>query len=192
MGTADRWLDLPFLGAKMNLTINRLAKRYGNVFQLQLGSRKVVVISGQETIRKALLNNATVFAGRPDFYTYKAVKSFAFDDFSPTYRVYKKHTLKAFGQFAKVRKEKLQQVAHNAVQMLINEFKIANNQPIDPNPILRKAASKSSNSCNCFLTRNFIHGKKSQMTPNAINLGNLFGPSRNIATSSLLTSKNFP
>ena len=123
----------------MNLTLDRLAKRYGNVFQLQLGSRKVVVISGQETIRKALLNNVTVFAGRPDFYTFKAVKSFAFDDFSPTYRVYKKHTLKAFGQFAKVRKEELQQVAHNAVQMLMNEFKLANNQPIDPNPILNKA-----------------------------------------------------
>ena len=66
---------LPFLGGQMNLTLDRLAKRYGNVFQLQLGSRKVVVISGQETIRKALLNNVTVFAGRPDFYTFKAVRT---------------------------------------------------------------------------------------------------------------------
>ena len=106
MGTADRWLDLPFLGAKMNLTINRLAKRYGNVFQLQLGSRKVVVISGQETIRKALLNSATVFAGRPDFYTYKAVKSFAFDDFSPTYRLYKKTRVKGVRSVCKGTKGK--------------------------------------------------------------------------------------
>ena len=130
---------LPFLGGKMNLTIDRLAKRYGNVFQLQLGSRNIVVISGQEMIRKALLNKPTVFAGRPDFYTYKTVKSFIFDDFSPAYRVYKKLTLKAFGQFAKVHKKELQQVAHNAVQMLMKEFRIANNQPIDLNPVLCKA-----------------------------------------------------
>ena len=98
------------------------------------------MISDQETIRKALLNNATVFAGRPDFYSYKVVNSFGLEDFSPTYCVYKKHTLKAFGQFAKVRRKELQQVAHNAVQMLVKEFKIANNQPIDPNPIICKAA----------------------------------------------------
>ena len=42
---------LPFLGRKMNLTINQLAKKYGDVFQFRLGSRKVVVTSGQKTLR---------------------------------------------------------------------------------------------------------------------------------------------
>ena len=53
---------LPFLGRKMNLAINRLAKRYGNVFQLRIGSRKIVVISGQKSIRTALVDNATTFS----------------------------------------------------------------------------------------------------------------------------------
>ena len=129
---------MPFLGRKMNLTINRLAKRYGDVFQLRIGSRKVVVISGQKAIRKALLNSGTTFAGRPDFYSYVAMKSFGFADFSPFFKLYKKQTLKAFGQFTRVRRRELQQVAHNAVLMLMKEFQVARNQPFDPKPALFK------------------------------------------------------
>ena len=130
---------LPFLGRKMNLAINRLAKRYGNVFQLRIGSRKIVVISGQKSIRTALVDNATTFAGRPDFYSYSLVPGYGFADFSPSYRVYKKHTLKALHQFTKVRREELQQVAHNAVRILLKEFKVSKNQPMDPEAVLTKA-----------------------------------------------------
>ena len=130
---------LPFLGRKMNVSINRLAKRYGGVFQMQLGSRKVVVISGQKLIRKALLESGTTFAGRPDLYSYQLFDNFGFADYSPSYRVYKKHTLKAFGQFTKVRREELQQVAHNAVLVLLKEIKVAKNEPIDPKPLLFKS-----------------------------------------------------
>ena len=129
---------MPFLGKKMNLTINQLAKKYGDVFQLKIGSRKVVVISGQKRIREAMMNSGTTFAGRPDFYSYVVVKNFGFADFSPSVRLYKKHTLKAFGQFTRVRRRELQQVAHNAVFMLIKEFQKAKNQPIDPKPPLYK------------------------------------------------------
>ena len=129
---------MPFLGKKMNLTINQLAKKYGDVFQLKIGSRKVVVISGQKRIREAMMNSGTTFAGRPDFYSYVVVKNFGFADFSPSVRLYKKHTLKAFGQFTRVRRRELEQVAHNAVFMLIKEFQKAKNQPIDPKPPLYK------------------------------------------------------
>ena len=129
---------MPFLGKKMNLTINQLAKKYGDVFQLKIGSRKVVVISGQKRIREAMMNSGTTFAGRPDFYSYVVVENFGFADFSPSVRLYKKHTLKAFGQFTRVRRRELQQVAHNAVFMLIKEFQKAKNQPIDPKPPLYK------------------------------------------------------
>ena len=130
---------LPFLGMKMNLTFSKLAKRYGDVFQLRIGSRKVVVISGQKSIRKALVENTTVFAGRPNFYTYVIQKNFWFADFSPSYRVYKKHTMKAMGQFKNVRRDELQQVAHNAVLILLKAFKVAKNQPTNPVPVLYKA-----------------------------------------------------
>ena len=130
---------LPFLGMKMNLTFSKLAKRYGDVFQLRIGSRKIVLISGQKSIRKAPVENRTVFAGRPDFYTYTTQNSFAFEDFSPSYRVYKKQTMKAMSQFKNVRRDELQQVAHNAVLILLKAFKVAKNQPTNPTPVLYKA-----------------------------------------------------
>ena len=130
---------LPFLGRKMNVAIDRLAKQYGHVYQLRMGSRKIVVISGQKAIRAALVDNAITFAGRPDFYSYSLVPGFGFADYSSSYRVYKKHTLKALHQFTKVRREELQQVVHNAVQILLKEFKLVKSQPLDPDSVLTKA-----------------------------------------------------
>ena len=131
---------LPFLGRKLDVAINRLAKRYGGVFQMRMGSRKVVVISGQKCIRKALMESGTTFAGRPDFYSNQLFgDNFSSADYSPSYRVYKKHTLKSFSQFTKMRRKELQQAAHNAVKMLLKEFKIAKNKPFDPKPMLLKS-----------------------------------------------------
>ena len=67
---------LPFLGMKMNLTFSKLAKRYGDVFQLRIGSRKIVVISGQKSIRKALVENRTVFCWKAGFLHLHNTKQF--------------------------------------------------------------------------------------------------------------------
>ncbi|XP_008935104.1 PREDICTED: cytochrome P450 2K4-like [Merops nubicus] len=47
------------------LTMLELAKTYGPVFSFQMGLRKVVVLSGYETVKEALVNHADAFAGRP-------------------------------------------------------------------------------------------------------------------------------
>ena len=127
---------LPFLGKKMNLTLFRLSQKYGDVFQLRMGSRRVVVISGQRCVREALLNRGLVFAGRPNFYSYSAVGKFGFSDLSPSFRLYKKHTMRAFGDFTRSRRGQLEQVAHNAAGMLLSRFREAGNEPLDPKPIL--------------------------------------------------------
>ena len=127
---------LPFLGKKMHLTLLSLSHKYGEVFQLRMGSRRVVVISGQRCVREALLNRGLVFAGRPDFYSYSVVDKFGFSDLCPSFRLYKKHTMRAFGEFTQSRRGQLEQVAHNAVTMLIKRFREARNEPFDPKPIL--------------------------------------------------------
>ena len=129
---------LPFLGRKMNLTVTKLAKKYGEVFQLRLGSRKVVFINGQRAVKNALIGQSIAFAGRPDFYTFQTLSGFGFADYSPSTRVYKKYTMKAFGEFTNVRREELQSVAHNAVAMIIRKLKEANNEPFDPKRTLEK------------------------------------------------------
>ncbi|XP_077187149.1 cytochrome P450 2K4-like [Paroedura picta] len=46
-------------------TMCKLSKQYGPVFRLQLGSQKMVVLTGYETVKEALVNQAEAFAERP-------------------------------------------------------------------------------------------------------------------------------
>ncbi|KAM8809564.1 cytochrome P450 2K6-like [Eudromia elegans] len=46
-------------------TYLQLSKVYGPVFSVQMGQRKIVVISGYETVKEALVNQADAFAERP-------------------------------------------------------------------------------------------------------------------------------
>ncbi|NXE35941.1 CP2K1 protein, partial [Ptilorrhoa leucosticta] len=46
-------------------TYLQLSKKYGPVFSVQMGHRKIVVISGYETVKEALVNQADAFAERP-------------------------------------------------------------------------------------------------------------------------------
>ena len=101
---------IPFLGRKMNKTITALANRYGDVFQISIGTRRVVVISGQRATHEALLKKGTDFAGRPDFYSYRIMPNFGFRDYSPAYRAHKQLTQKGFHAFSRERKVELQEV----------------------------------------------------------------------------------
>ncbi|KAM9297602.1 cytochrome P450 2K4-like [Morus bassanus] len=47
------------------LTMLKLSKTYGPVFSIQMGLRKIVVLSGYDTVKEALVNQADAFAGRP-------------------------------------------------------------------------------------------------------------------------------
>ncbi|KAM9297942.1 LOW QUALITY PROTEIN: cytochrome P450 2K1-like [Morus bassanus] len=46
-------------------TYLQLSKAYGLVFSVQMGQRKIVVISGYDTVKEVLVNQADAFAGRP-------------------------------------------------------------------------------------------------------------------------------
>ncbi|KAM6084791.1 cytochrome P450 2K4-like [Theristicus caerulescens] len=46
-------------------TMLELSKKYGPVFSIQMGLRKIVVLSGYDTVKEALVNQADAFAGRP-------------------------------------------------------------------------------------------------------------------------------
>jgi len=61
---------LPWLGPKPYVTMWNLSRRYGNVYQIRFGGRKVVVLNGRETIREAFVQRGDAFAGRPDFPSF--------------------------------------------------------------------------------------------------------------------------
>ena len=61
----------PFLGKHLHLELYQLAKKYGNIFQLRVGSRKLVVLNGLESIKEALIKQGDSFNNRADFEVFQ-------------------------------------------------------------------------------------------------------------------------
>ena len=55
---------LPFIGKDFHLTLTNLSQKYGPIYQIFLGSKRVVVISDAKIIKQAF--RLPVFSGRPD------------------------------------------------------------------------------------------------------------------------------
>ncbi|XP_063039727.1 cytochrome P450 1B1-like [Engraulis encrasicolus] len=90
------------LGQMPHITFSRLAKKYGNVYQIRLGSNDIVVLNGADAIRSALIQHSTEFAGRPNFLSFQFVsggKSIAFNSYTKEWKAHRKlahSTLRAF------------------------------------------------------------------------------------------------
>lgn len=92
------------LGSRPYLSLTEMSKRYGDVFQIQIGMRPVVVLSGNETVRQALIKQGDEFAGRPDLYSFKYIsdgKSLAFStDQAGVWRARRKLAYSALRSFS--------------------------------------------------------------------------------------------
>ena len=92
------------VGDRPYLSLTAMAQRYGNIFQIQIGMRPVVVLSGHETVRQALIKQGDDFAGRPDLYSFQFVnegKSLAFStDQAGVWRARRKLAMSALRSFS--------------------------------------------------------------------------------------------
>ncbi|XP_044231833.1 cytochrome P450 1B1-like [Thunnus albacares] len=90
------------LGQMPHITFAKLAKKYGNVYQIRLGCSDIVVLNGDKAIRQALVQHSTEFAGRPNFVSFQAVsggKSMTFTNYSKQWKMHRKiaqSTIRAF------------------------------------------------------------------------------------------------
>nr|ABQ53137.1 cytochrome P450 1A2 [Enhydra lutris] len=71
------------LGKTPHLALTRLSQRYGDVLQIHIGSTPVLVLSGLDTIRQALVQQGDDFKGRPDLYSFTLVTDGQSMSFSP-------------------------------------------------------------------------------------------------------------
>ncbi|CAK7300787.1 Cytochrome P450 1A2 [Vulpes lagopus] len=71
------------LGKSPHLALSRLSQRYGDVLQIRIGSTPVLVLSGLDTIRQALVRQGDDFKGRPDLYSLSLVTDGQSMSFSP-------------------------------------------------------------------------------------------------------------
>lgn len=60
------------LGDRPHEKMMRWAKTYGPIYQLYLGSQRVVVLNGAKLVREALVDQSETFAGRPKLYMIHA------------------------------------------------------------------------------------------------------------------------
>uniref|UniRef100_A0A673UXJ9 Cytochrome P450 1A n=1 Tax=Suricata suricatta TaxID=37032 RepID=A0A673UXJ9_SURSU len=71
------------LGKNPHLVLARLSQRYGDVLQIRIGSTPVLVLSGLDTIRQALVRQGDDFKGRPDLYSFTLITDGQSMTFSP-------------------------------------------------------------------------------------------------------------
>ncbi|XP_065589698.1 cytochrome P450 1A5 [Cyrtonyx montezumae] len=70
---------LPLLGSVLelrknpHLVLTQMSRKYGDVMEVTIGSQPVVVLSGLETIKQALVRQAEDFMGRPDLPSFRHV-----------------------------------------------------------------------------------------------------------------------
>ncbi|XP_061562950.1 cytochrome P450 1A1 [Cololabis saira] len=92
------------VGSRPYLSLTEMSRRYGDVFQIQLGMRPVVVLSGNDTVRQALTKQGDDFAGRPDLYSFQFIndgKSLSFStDKAGVWRARRKLAYSALRSFS--------------------------------------------------------------------------------------------
>lgn len=126
---------LPLLGSKPHLTLTDMSRKYGSVFRLRMGSRPTVVINGLEMIREALIGQAEVFAGRPDFYSFRFLAegvSMAFGPYDERWKVHKRLARGALRMFTQSPDYGIEDKILEEADVLIREFLSTDGHPTDP------------------------------------------------------------
>ncbi|KXJ29428.1 cytochrome P450 1A1 [Exaiptasia diaphana] len=76
-------------GSSPHKNVTKLAKHYGDVFSMKLGSRDVVLLNSVDVVKEALVKRASDFSGRPPLHTFlvssNGGRNVAFTDFGSKY-----------------------------------------------------------------------------------------------------------
>ncbi|EDM07980.1 cytochrome P450, family 2, subfamily A, polypeptide 3a [Rattus norvegicus] len=127
---------LPFIGnylqlntEKMYSSLMKISQRYGPVFTIHLGPRRVVVLCGQEAVKEALVDQAEEFSGRGEQATFDWLfkgygVAFSSGERAKQLRRFSIATLRDFGVGKRGIEERIQEEAG----FLIESFRKTNGQ----------------------------------------------------------------
>ncbi|XP_072918429.1 uncharacterized protein [Hemitrygon akajei] len=107
---------------KPHLSLMKLSEKYGPIFSIKLGTMRVVVLTGYETVKDALINNPDKFGGRPhipivDDLTHGYGIVFGNGESWRQMRRFTMSTLRDFGMGKKTIEDKITEEAHFLIKM---------------------------------------------------------------------------
>ncbi|OCT81362.1 cytochrome P450 2K4 [Xenopus laevis] len=127
---------------KPYLTFMELAKKYGSVYSIQLGTKKTVVLCGTDAVKDALVNHAEEFSGRPKIPLFDDTSKghgviFADGENWKVMRRFTISTLRDFGMGKKTIEDRIGEECDCLVEM----FKSHDGKPFDNTLILNAAVA---------------------------------------------------
>ncbi|XP_072125190.1 cytochrome P450 2K4-like [Mobula birostris] len=108
---------------KPHQSLMELSEKYGPIFSIKLGTMRVVVLTGYETVKDALINHPDEFGGRPhipifDDLTHGYGILFACGESWKQMRRFTMSTLRDFGMGKKTVEDKIIEEAHFLIKLL--------------------------------------------------------------------------
>ncbi|XP_043945460.1 cytochrome P450 2K6-like [Protopterus annectens] len=142
-------IPLPIIGnlhilnlKQLDESLIKLSEKYGNVFTIQLGPRKAIVLVGYDVVQDALVNHAEAFGERakePMFECTSRGKGIIFGhgESWKTMRRFALSTMRDFG----MGKKNIEDRIHQEAQMLIRYFESHKGQPFCPKGIMNRCTA---------------------------------------------------
>ncbi|XP_044523286.1 cytochrome P450 2F2-like [Gracilinanus agilis] len=140
---------LPLLGNLLQLrsrdmvtSLTKLSQEYGPIFTVHLGSRPVVVLSGYDTVKEALVDKAEEFSGRgeyPVFYDFTKGNGIAFSN-GEKWKVLRRFSIQILRNFG-MGKKSLEERILEEEAFLLEELKKTEGAPFDPTFVLSRSVS---------------------------------------------------
>ncbi|KAM4771239.1 cytochrome P450 2K4-like [Rhinophrynus dorsalis] len=123
-------------------TFMELSKKFGSIFSIQLGTKKVVVLCGYETVKDALVNHAEEFSERPNIPLFEEVTKghgivFAHGENWKVMRRFTLSTLRDFGMGKKSIENKITEEC----DYLVQKFKSYKGKPFENTMIMNSAVA---------------------------------------------------
>ncbi|XP_067412728.1 cytochrome P450 2A13-like [Emydura macquarii macquarii] len=142
-------IPLPLIGNLLQLDISdmrkslmKISERYGPVYTIHLGPRRVVVLCGYQTVKEALLDQAEDFGGRGEQATFSWLFQgygviFSNGERAKQLRRFSITTLRNFGVGKRSIEERILEEAH----FLLEALRSTKGLPFDPTYFLSRSVS---------------------------------------------------
>ncbi|XP_063771211.1 cytochrome P450 2K6-like isoform X2 [Pseudophryne corroboree] len=127
---------------KPHKTFMELSKKYGSVFSIKIGTQKMVILCGYETVKDALVNHAEEFSDRPHVPLFHDISRgygvlFANGEGWKVMRRFTLSTLRDFGMGKKIIEDKIIEESDS----LVEKFKSFGGKPFENSVIVNAAVA---------------------------------------------------